>query len=140
MLSFPRNQFSTFIKTKQYAGPVGWIRYDVVDFKQVLAYYFPKLVLAIDIDIHDFRKPLIDKFGNDRDCFKQSGVLQSFNITSLRYYQTDTGIDGPKFHQAQEPVSVIKSGNILLLWEGYHRVLRKIIEQEPVIRGYILEM
>jgi len=140
MLPFPRSQFAILIKTKTLALPTRWVKYEVVDFKQILAYYYPGKALAVNIDINDFRSPLIAKYGNDRECFVDSGRFTSFLITDLLYYQTDTGIEGPKFHHPEDPVSIIKCNNALLLWEGYHRILMKIVNGQTIIRAYQLDI
>jgi hypothetical protein len=61
-------------------------------------------------------------------------------MAKLLYYQTHTGLEGPKYHNVDEPVSILKNKNQLILWEGYHRALIKIVAGEWNVYGYELEL
>jgi hypothetical protein len=132
--------FSDLISQKEITKPHGIVSYNVINFQKVITKLFPDFNLTISIENFDIRKKLINKYKNDKDCFKEYGTSKEYSVTSLLYYQTDTGIEGPKYHDINDPVSIVKYGELLILWEGYHRVLRKIVTGHLRVSGYELEL
>ena len=133
-------QFGDLISQNTATKPNGILTYDVIDFKRLISLLFPNHNLTISIDTLKLRKELISKYKDDKFCFSENGSLKQYHITNLLYYQTDTGLEGPKYHDINEPVSILKYKNQLILWEGYHRALMKIVSNDWSIRGYELEL
>ncbi len=79
--------------------------------------------------------------GQDKEMiFKKYGVLKSVRFTEMKYYQKETGIDGPKHTHPEEPVLIIRHKGDLVLYNGYHRALQHISKGKTEIEGYILEL
>ena len=115
--------------------------YQVIHFDKFLARYFSKQFCFIDAGIiEQLRNKLNDTFGNDRKCFIDYGSLQKINFTDLQYYQQDVGIDGPKFSDVNDPVSILQIDNTYILFDGYHRAFKSILKQETSINGNVIEL
>ena len=133
-------EFSDLIFTKELMKPDGLIEYKAIDFKKFILRVFPKKNLTINLDTNYISEFLKNRYGHDKDCFLTNGKKSNYKLENLYYYQTDTGIEGPKYHGAETPVSIIKLKNEHILWEGYHRVLKKILQNEFSISAYELDM
>lgn len=115
--------------------------YQVIHFDKFLSRYFSKQFCFIEAEIiEQLRNKLKGTFGNDRKCFIDYGSLQKINFTDLQYYQIDVGIDGPKFSDVNDPISILQIGKTYILYDGYHRAFKSILKQETLIQGNVLEL
>jgi len=130
--------YSDIIYQTQYRMPEN---YQVIHFDKFLSRYFSKQFCFIEAGIiEQFRNKLKATFGNDRKCFIDYGSLQKINFTDLQYYQPDVGIDGPKFSNVNDPVSILQIDKAYILFGGYHRAFKSILKQKTSIQGYVLEL
>lgn len=86
------------------------------------------------------RGKLKTKFGNDRKCFQDYGILQSIDYIDIQYYQQDVGINGPKFSDINEPVSILQIEKTYILYDGYHRAFQNILKEKLSIQGKIIQL
>ena len=113
--------------------------YDIIRFDKFLEKTFPNLNAFISSEIiGEIRKTLKQKYGNDSNCVKEHGVLKTVDLSTLKYYQQDVGINGPRHSTIDEPVFVINTGSESILLNGYHRVLFCIIDDKLEINSYTL--
>ncbi len=142
MKEFFKENFSDMISQKSITTPEGIVSYDAINFQKLITRLFSDFDLTISIDRSNISKKLIDKYKSEKSCFKEHGSLKEYSLTNLLYYQTDTGLEGPKYHDVNEPVSILKYMDLLILWEGYHRTLIKIATDhlKCKINGYELEL
>ncbi|HEX7904677.1 MAG TPA: hypothetical protein VF487_12415 [Chitinophagaceae bacterium] len=133
-----RAHYPEIIDMTQYHVPEN---YEIIDFKKFLIKQFGQEVHFVDVDrIALLRTALINKYQNEKNCFKYFGSIQEVEFSTLSYYQEEVGIRGPKFHQIDDPVYILQVENMQILWEGYHRALVKIIDGKEIIRGYVLTL
>jgi len=112
-----------------------------IRFDKFIERLFPQQKKFIERSSFDeLRKTLKCRYGNDSDCFVNLGVLQIISIDKLKFYQTNVGVSGPKHSDFEQPVYILKYSNFLLLYNGYHRTLSKIMKNEMEIEGYILSL
>jgi hypothetical protein len=114
-----------------------------IDFEKFITRHF-NLELTL-IDNNDLTKKLKKKIGEEygdihKTYFIKYGYLETIPILTLQFYQPFVGIDGPYYHSLNDPVFVIKEKDRYILWEGYHRVLSKILDNENLISCYILSI
>ena len=140
MKEYFKKNFSDLISQNSITKPEGIVSYDVINFQKLITRLFQGFDLKISINRSSISKKLIDKYESDKSCFKEYGLLKEYYLTELSFYQTDTGLEGPKFHKINEPVSILKYMNRLILWEGYHRTLSTIYLNNIKINGYELEL
>jgi len=115
--------------------------YEVINFKIYLSRIFSSTNFFIDSErVSSFRKQLLSKFENETTCFKKYGTLKKFEFTDLYYYQEIIGISGPKHSKLNDPVFILKVNKMLVLWNGYHRLLIKMRDGQTSTQGYILEI
>jgi hypothetical protein len=115
--------------------------YSQIDFKEFLSRHFNRAFPFIDnSEIHEKLKLKLKEEYWDikKTYFIKYGVLEIISISDLKFYQLDVGIAGPCYHQLTDPVFVVKNGDDYVLWEGYHRILQKIINNETTINCYLM--
>lgn len=130
--------FSDLIGKKTVLQYDGFITFDIIYFNKLISRLYPKQNLFIQTD--DSLKKDIDKYVQCKNIFKEKGILKTYNLTSLRYYQIETGIEGPKYHNFEDPVSYLKIDNDVILIEGYHRLLYKISIGSSSLTGYEINL
>jgi hypothetical protein len=115
--------------------------YPVIDFEGLLAEYGKdtRRFLAVETVIA-IRQQLKESQLEDRTLFAKRGRLIEVPIGTLRYYQKEVGITGPKHTHPDEPVSIIEWNNEMILWDGYHRTLVKMVLGRDTINGYVLTL
>lgn len=130
--------YCDFIYETQYRMPDN---YQVIQFDKFLSHYFSKQFYFMEATIiEQLRNKLKATFGTDRKCFIDYGSLMKINFTKLQYYQSEVGIDGPKFSGVNDPVSILQIGSANILYDGYHRAFKSILKQETSIQAYVLEL
>ena len=115
--------------------------YSQIDFKEFLSRHFNRAFPFIEnSEIHEKLKlKLKEEYGDiKKTYFIKYGVLEIISISDLKFYQPYIGIAGPCYHQLTDPVFVIKNGDDYILWEGYHRILQKILNNETTINCYLM--
>lgn len=117
--------------------------YKQVDFKKFLIRHFNRQISLVDNS--NLTKKLQNKFPKEysdihKTYFINYGHLQTLPIQSLDFYQSYVGIEGPKFHLLNDPVFVVKEKDRYILWEGYHRILIKMINKENLVSSYIISI
>lgn len=113
--------------------------YAVIDFEALLARLWgqPASFLTL-LEVGVIRQTMKDQKWVEQTCFAQFGRLAEVPFWAMNYYQKEVGIDGPKHSPSDEPVSIAQRGSDLILWNGYHRALVKILAGERSIKGYLL--
>ncbi|MFI5142316.1 MAG: hypothetical protein ACHQII_08165, partial [Bacteroidia bacterium] len=120
--------------------------YNVIKFDMFLQRKFPNKNNFIDQDCYGgLYQKMIDKYNNgvrsnNEIYFKSFGTLETILIESLKFYQPEVGINGPRHSKIDDPVYIIKSNDDLILKNGYHRTLSKIIKGEKKIQGFVLSI
>ena len=113
--------------------------YEVICFDKYLDKIFPNLNAFISAEIiGEIRNILKQKYGNDNICIKENGILQTVKVDNLKYYQPTIGISGPKHTQIDEPVYVINYDSKSILFNGYHRTLIHLQNNQSTINAYVL--
>ena len=134
-----KKDYPDLIGTMTLAVPGGLDTFEIIQFKPFLNNLFPKHDNFISDDLlADMKEKLSNKYGYDKSCFKSFGNLETIAFDKLKYYQLKVGINGPRHTELNEPVSVIQYKDFLILENGYHRTLKKIIQGEKLIQAYIL--
>ena len=115
--------------------------YEQIKFESFFSRYFDKTIKLIDNRI--IAEKIKDKYPNECDdihktYFLKYGEEGSILISDLIFYQEYIGINGSRFHDIADPVFVIKYEGKLILWEGYHRILQKMLNKEIFIKSYLL--
>ena len=72
-------------------------------------------------------------------ALKNIDSSKTYSLTDLLNYQTGTGIEGPKYHNTNEPVSILKHMTRSIPCEGYGRTLIAIATNNVKICGYAVE-
>jgi hypothetical protein len=115
--------------------------YDRINFKE---YLFRTLSIKNRfIDWETFarlREKLNIDFHNENSCFKEFGELALVNFAELYYYQLEVGISGSKHTKLNDPLFILRAENMLILWNGYHRVVEMIFNRKYSAKAFILEM
>jgi hypothetical protein len=70
------------------------------------------------------------------DFFKKNNEPIDITFKSLFYYQKDVGLEGPQYSNCEDPVFVIIIEEKEILFNGYHRALKKILNGEKSIMAY----
>ena len=65
-------------------------------------------------------------------------MIQNVAVESLSFYQAEVGIEGPKSSLPDDPVYVVASQNRLVLINGYHRFLYKLLGNGRIMQAYLL--
>jgi hypothetical protein len=114
--------------------------YEVINFSAFLKkqYEYSKPFI-LEKQIAIIKDNIRAKYGNFDKCIKEHGVKESVHFGDLSYYQTDIGIKGPQFNNLEEPVYILRLNDQIILMNGYHRILIKIVRQESIL-GFVLEM
>lgn len=87
-----------------------------------------KLKAKYPIECLDIKKTYFTKYGE----------RQFLNFDSLKFYQSHTYITGPKYHDLNDPLFVVKDRENYILWEGYHRLLYKILTNDFNIDCFVI--
>jgi len=115
--------------------------HQVINLEKFLKRFFPRHDLFISgLNIQDVRNCLKSKYGNDAKCFEEQGILLDFDVTKIKYYQQDVGIDGPKHKQITDPVYVVRYSKMDILFNGYHRTFYNLIQGQKLIKAYYLTL
>jgi len=130
----------------EYPHLISWTRYmdpknyEVIDFEKFIQLFFSidKQLISEGI-ISEIRNILISTYGNDQDCIVEKGILSEIEIESVTFYQKQIGIMGPKNTDINEPVKLVRYGNLNILYNGYHRFLYKVLSGENIY-AYVLEI
>ena len=134
-----KTDYPDLIGAKRLIGPSGFYTYDIIQFKSFLNKIFPQQDIFVSDDfLAEMKKKLADKYGYDKSCFKTFGSLETISFAKLKYYQLEVGIKGPQYTDLSEPVSIVKYKDLLILENGYHRTLKKIMQGNNLTEAYIL--
>jgi hypothetical protein len=119
----------------------GYEIYETIRLDSYLERLLPGQSRFISPDSYsELKKEICDKYGEDRNCFKTNGSLEDIAMSDLKFYQAEVGIYGPRHTDPDEPVSVLRYENMLLLYNGYHRTFIKMLNNETSLKGYILTL
>ena len=71
--------------------------------------------------------------------------LSELSIKDLKYYQDEINLDNldeieKNTSRLEEPVLVIRDGNHLILYNGYHRTTIHILNNKPKVKGYVFDI
>ncbi|MGS0747355.1 hypothetical protein [Halpernia sp. GG3] len=141
-----RTEHPDLLSTQTLMTPNGYRTHSVIKFDLYLQRKFPDKDYFINQDAFaDLYQKMINKFNNgiknnNESYFNSSGTLEKITIDSLKFYQKEVGIDGPKHSDINDPVFIIKTNSDFILYNGYHRLLSKIESQEKDIQGFILSI
>ena len=119
--------------------------YEVIDFEKFLNREFPDHNLFIpELEWGTIITSFNNKYGKmnwkqEESFFKEHGVLKAVPFTELKYYQAKVGIKGPQHTKIDEPVFIFKHNNQFILYNGYHRALMFIVNDEIEIVGHVFE-
>jgi hypothetical protein len=113
--------------------------YEIIHFDKFIDRIFPNLNAFISSEIiGEIQGILKRKYGNLDNCIKDNGNLTYVKFEELKYYQPTVGINGPKYHQIDDPVYVIKYDDKTILFNGYHRALIHLLNNQVTINAYLL--
>lgn len=129
-----KNNYSDIISKKN--------NYDQIDFKEFLLRKCKNNFFIDNSKTDEKLKIIFDKeyFDIKKNYFIKYGTKQCINFNELMFYQRYMGLEGPKYHELNDPIFVVKDNGKLILWEGYHRVLYKIINGVFEFDCYLIEI
>jgi hypothetical protein len=132
-----KTKFPDLINTTAFRNP----NYEVINFQNFINRFFGiESAFLTGDQSQEIRIKLNIKKWNEQTCFKAYGYLHEASFISLRYYQKEVGIAGPKHCTIEEPVFILLIKDSLILWNGYHRALINILNGQKSIMGYILPL
>ncbi len=141
-----KTDFPDLIVQRTLCRPDGFETHDEIQFNLLLNKLIPGQDKFVSQDIvNKLLKRIDDKFNNgiassDKSYFESHGTLKNISISELKFYQLTVGIDGRQHSAPDKPVYVIKHNSLLILRDGYHRTLLKIMTDKNLIDAYVLEM
>ena len=142
-----RSEYLDILGSQSIADFNGDIKtHTVIKFDQYLKRKFPNETRFIEQNKYGrvYQKMINKYWGgigkNDTSFFQSFGVLKTISIDKLKFYQPTVGINGPKYSSINEPVLIIENDDVLILFEGYHRILTKIELGIRDIQGFVLTL
>jgi len=144
--SLIREEYHDLLTTQTSMGFNGNETYTVIKFDLFLQRKFPNKNKFVNEEFYgELYQKMIDKYNNgirsnNESFFKSFGILETISIESLKFYQPEVGINGPKYSKIDDPVYIIKSNDELILKNGYHRTLPRIVMGEKNIQGFVLSI
>jgi hypothetical protein len=118
--------------------------YAQIDFEVFLLRHLNWRISLIDSSqIHEKLKHILtrEEYSDiKKTYFFKYGILQPISIRDLRFYQKYIGIKGSYYHQLTDPLFVIKNEGEYILWEGYHRILQMIFNDQTTLTCYLLSL
>ena len=141
-----KKEHSDLLSSQTLMTPFGHKTHPVIKFDLYLKRRFPDRDKFINENIFEgLYQKLIDKYNNgirnnNESYFKSLGTLITISIDTLKFYQKEVGINGPKHSSINDPVFIIKNNVDFILYNGYHRLFAKIINDEKNIEGFILSI
>lgn len=139
-----KKDYPNLLGKQTLCGLDGIKTHDIIKFDLLLESIFPGLSKFIS---QDTAKKLLQEIdnkynngiaSNDQSYYESYGTLHEIPINELKFYQLKVGIDGPQNSKIDKPVYVVKHNDQLILCNGYHRVLTKIMSGDNLIFAYIL--
>lgn len=133
-----KEKFSDIIFETKYRNP----NYEEIHFDLLLERIFPRMELFhtnfnIKSEIDNKLKELYGDRFDKHKIFKHSNQPIKVLFQKLKYYQKSVGINGSNTCM-DIPVLVVRYRNETTLYDGYHRVLQRIMNDELEIDAYVL--
>jgi len=139
-----KTDYPNLLSKQTLCGPDGIKTHDTIKFDILLQSIFPGLSKFISQDTAEkLLQEINNKYNNgiassDQSFYESHGTLYEIPISELNFYQLKVGINGPQNSTIDKPVYVVKHNDQLILCNGYHRVLTKIMSGDNLIFAYIL--
>lgn len=138
-----KTDYPDLIGTMTLVVPGRFDTFDIIQFKPLINKLFPNQDKFISEDLlAEMKKKLTDEYGDEygnyKTSFKSFGILENIPIDKLKYYQLKVGINGPRHSDINEPLSIVKYKDLFVLENGYHRILKKIMQGDKFIQVYTL--
>lgn len=132
-----KSKYSEIISATQFRSQ----NYEVIDFKKFIRYHLGIFNFFLGEDeIRSIREILCERKVNDRTCFSELGQIENIPFKSMKYYQSEVGLNGPMHTAIDEPVYILSFEHDYILWNGYHRSLIKIFNGELSVKGFVFNL
>jgi len=141
-----KTDYPGLIVQRRLFKPEGFETHEEIQFNLLLNKLIPGQDKFVSKEIvNKILKQIDDKFNNgiassDKSYFESHGTLKNISISELKFYQLTVGIEGRQHSAPDKPVYVIKHNSLLILRDGYHRTLLKIMTDKNLIDAYVLEI
>ncbi|MBI1783381.1 MAG: hypothetical protein HYR66_18755 [Sphingobacteriales bacterium] len=133
-------EYSDLIYQTEYRNP----NYEEIHFNQFLEkkfkktelfHQYPSIKAKIDMELKRIYGERFDKY----KIFPERGQIANVLFVNLKYYQSCVGINGSN-SSISLPVFVLKYKKETILYDGYHRALQKMVNDELGIDAFILSI
>ena len=133
-------QYPDLIYQTEYRNP----NYEEIHFNRFLERKFKNIELFhrdpnIKAEIDEELKKIYGERFDKNKVFPEKGQIANVLLVNLKYYQPGVGITGSN-SGISSPVFVLKYKTETILYDGYHRVLQKIANDELKIDAFILSI